>query len=123
MSYSVNGWRGYGLSPPTRGNPSHFAPPLAHAGSIPAHAGEPAAGGGAFRMPTVYPRPRGGTGGVGDAIERFHGLSPPTRGNPGLGLIRIGRARSIPAHAGEPSAWNARRQWAAVYPRPRGGTM
>ena len=32
------------------------------------------------------------------------------------------RAGSIPAHAGEPNEWQAKRTEGKVYPRPRGGT-
>ena len=91
-----------GLSPPTRGNPLALDPRLTHAGSIPAHAGEPP-----FMLlqpphSRVYPRPRGGT----REWER--------------GTIM---ERSIPAHAGEPqyiqNSWGI----VKVYPRPRGGTQ
>ena len=70
-----------GLSPPTRGNRAVSRNPLAKAGSIPAHAGEPSP-----RPPTlcryrVYPRPRGGTLAVRELRQSAGGLSPPTRGN------------------------------------------
>ena len=50
-----------GLSPPTRGNRRNPAKRRRDTGSIPAHAGEPAAAAGRRRAATVYPRPRGGT--------------------------------------------------------------
>ena len=111
-----------GLSPPTRGNLGGDWTAAGMLGSIPAHAGEPdtlllVAG-----TDEVYPRPRGGTVNRGLAISALIGLSPPTRGN--LGGVKRGvySARSIPAHAGEPSSRWPRRRLATVYPRPRGGT-
>ena len=50
-----------GLSPPTRGNPATSPRVPAAERSIPAHAGEPFAGGLVATAATVYPRPRGGT--------------------------------------------------------------
>ena len=35
-------------------------------------------------------------------LETAAGLSPPTRGNPGVSLTCYDYSRSIPAHAGEP---------------------
>ena len=111
-------------------------------GSIPAHAGEPPErilsppegavyprprGGtdrprAAVQRGRVYPRPRGGTSESGYLAGMYRGLSPPTRGNLSAGLgIEVSR-RSIPAHAGEPRYRNDMARYAAVYPRPRGGT-
>ena len=53
----------------------------------------------------------------------YEGLSPPTRGNHWRGVRRQNLAGSIPAHAGEPKQWTARRLPPPVYPRPRGGTF
>ena len=75
-----------GLSPPTRGNlddPAYWPP---DGRSIPAHAGEP------YSVPlrgaarAVYPRPRGGTPKSSSSSSTRCGLSPPTRGNPPLGV-------------------------------------
>ena len=71
--------------------------------SIPAHAGEPERRWGVARLLPVYPRPRGGTPVCGAFVYVPEGLSPPTRGNPTLGAAIRELARSIPAHAGEPS--------------------
>ena len=112
----------YGLSPPTRGNRIAGQRRIVKPGSIPAHAGEPKALHGRILYPAVYPRPRGGTGGVSPASLVREGLSPPTRGNPKPDSNTQAPPRSIPAHAGEPKEW---REWHArckVYPRPRGGT-
>ena len=90
--------------------------------SIPAHAGEPRS------LPTtnvsrrVYPRPRGGTRRGEDERRKPGGLSPPTRGNPRLRGAAPSRARSIPAHAGEPATSRRGGSARAIYPRPRGGT-
>ena len=50
------------------------------------------------------------------------GLSPPTRGNLVRAVSAAVRARSIPAHAGEPPNGQALLYPHTVYPRPRGGT-
>ena len=54
---------GYGLSPPTRGNPEGDSQAGRGRGSIPAHAGEPARDEPGDAAGAVYPRPRGGTSG------------------------------------------------------------
>ena len=111
-----------GLSPPTRGNRRAEGGGDAGAGSIPAHAGEPGGRTGTAQNYTVYPRPRGGTSGGAGAWQEVGGLSPPTRGNRPHYYRPLTAARSIPAHAGEPSPFSARRSRRTVYPRPRGGT-
>ena len=111
-----------GLSPPTRGNQSVRRNFRFRRRSIPAHAGEPASGGDNCREPSVYPRPRGGTTCENDGCRIRRGLSPPTRGNPGRWIRRGLSPRSIPAHAGEPSAIRRDGTGGRVYPRPRGGT-
>ena len=95
---------GQGLSPPTRGNPRAAALAREAGGSIPAHAGEPATPAESRHACRVYPRPRGGTVGLAFAAALQQGLSPPTRGNPAQRQNARRRRRSIPAHAGEPSA-------------------
>ncbi len=54
-------------------------------------------------------------------VEEKGGLSPPTRGSHAVPCHSRHSARSIPAHAGEPSRAGSGRRWCAVYPRPRGG--
>ena len=51
------------------------------------------------------------------------GLSPPTRGNRRNRTPEELSVRSIPAHAGEPSASARVYNLSKVYPRPRGGTV
>ena len=112
-----------GLSPPTRGNRIAVSGRCAASRSIPAHAGEPRPHDFRLRERWVYPRPRGGTLGYSPMRRCVGGLSPPTRGNLlGYSPRRIAW-RSIPAHAGEPSAPPHGRRAPSVYPRPRGGTM
>ncbi len=111
-----------GLSPPTRGNRRSGQRLARNPRSIPAHAGEPRAAHLKRAIGSVYPRPRGGTGGAGTEIVYRMGLSPPTRGNPDADESGTGRARSIPAHAGEPAFDRRRSGQRLVYPRPRGGT-
>ena len=112
----------YGLSPPTRGNPRHRAAPSVHQRSIPAHAGEPRAKRGDTSAARVYPRPRGGTWSAARRAAASVGLSPPTRGNPGMAGKADAPDRSIPAHAGEPTSRTMTTSFRSVYPRPRGGT-
>ena len=111
-----------GLSPPTRGNPTQARAWLSRSGSIPAHAGEPAAGASGSGERAVYPRPRGGTRAPTGARRPSRGLSPPTRGNHYKRTWTKKRDRSIPAHAGEPKASAPSPAAPVVYPRPRGGT-
>ena len=112
-----------GLSPPTRGNPLTKDARRCYARSIPAHAGEPLARLRRPRLTTVYPRPRGGTRPRSSAPLSAPGLSPPTRGNPTPRAKEHPSARSIPAHAGEPTSSKTRSSRGTVYPRPRGGTL
>ena len=113
--------RSRGLSPPTRGSLLSASLSLALDRSIPAHAGEPSCGSRSPARTGVYPRPRGGASGANFSHVTDSGLSPPTRGSPGVIVGRIPSGRSIPAHAGEPAGlWSAVRS-TTVYPRPRGG--
>ena len=118
----VGGENGKGLSPPTRGNRRRGRRCPNRPRSIPAHAGEPSGRGSRITARAVYPRPRGGTAELLEKAAIEWGLSPPTRGN----HIEIKEAersrRSIPAHAGEPSASRKICAVVEVYPRPRGGT-
>ena len=111
-----------GLSPPTRGNQYQEHQQARRERSIPAHAGEPSSAPSPAFSPSVYPRPRGGTGGVPLLSRSVGGLSPPTRGNLEAPVSRQQRGRSIPAHAGEPWTWGHTPASPSVYPRPRGGT-
>ena len=61
MDEIPHAFREAGLSPPTRGNPDRVRVRLPEAGSIPAHAGEPACSNQYRILSRVYPRPRGGT--------------------------------------------------------------
>ena len=112
-----------GLSPRVRGNRSSRCAISRWSRSIPARAGEPAPPSGRYRGVPVYPRACGGTWQRLCVAEMLRGLSPRVRGNqrrlppfaPGI--------RSIPARAGEPRRWAARRTLAPVYPRACGGTL
>ena len=112
-----------GLSPPTRGNQLTDPALFEIAGSIPAHAGEPAAAPAHPAPRRVYPRPRGGTSSSTWGRVMAMGLSPPTRGNPSRRRRPNRNQRSIPAHAGEPGVPNSTILSRSVYPRPRGGTV
>ena len=112
-----------GLSPPTRGNHEHRDNGGIHPRSIPAHAGEPFEYTVPIGQRAVYPRPRGGTSFTTRTANTPDGLSPPTRGNPGVEGRHFALGGSIPAHAGEPDAMSAVERLEKVYPRPRGGTQ
>ena len=91
-----------GLSPRMRGNPMRLLLRGEQFGSIPAHAGEPAA---PWHPPTpswVYPRACGGTAPPRRRMTSPPGLSPRMRGNPDRQRCRCAGQGSIPAHAGEP---------------------
>ena len=91
-----------GLSPRMRGNHAKLVIRIHPAGSIPAYAGEPAAGVATSGVAAVYPRVCGGTQLTANRHANRAGLSPRMRGNRGeLGSIRSS-AGSIPAYAGEP---------------------
>ena len=112
-----------GLSPRMRGNRRGRVHHVGHPGSIPAHAGEPAASFRLSRSTGVYPRACGGTRHAPEPRDNRAGLSPRMRGN----HARPGRAshlqRSIPAHAGEPPHSVTSRMGSRVYPRACGGTQ
>ena len=112
-----------GLSPRTRGNPGKGTPRGTVAGSIPAHAGEPAPAGRSCGENWVYPRARGGTILMMSAGWTRNGLSPRTRGNQVSSDTHGRNTGSIPAHAGEPKWGPHRREASRVYPRARGGTV
>ena len=110
-----------GLSPRMRGNPGNTADENERAGSIPAHAGEPGAGGVKVDAPQVYPRACGGTPAGLAAVVFGPGLSPRMRGNPIFLLWEIPLMGSIPAHAGEPLPLGAQLALAeGLSPRMRG---
>ena len=110
-----------GLSPPTRGSRIYHTPHDDAGGSIPAHAGEPHLSHPTRRCRRVYPRPRGGAYSSLFLFLVLFGLSPPTRGSPGIVGCMPPIERSIPAHAGEPGRRSFQRDRPTVYPRPRGG--
>ena len=91
-----------GLSPQVRGNPVQLPQLFLIPGSIPAGAGEPAAGPAVRGGAGVYPRRCGGTRRAGDTDRPASGLSPQVRGNPGSLRREADAGGSIPAGAGEP---------------------
>ena len=106
-----------------RGSPLEQVAKHVLRGSIPARAGEPWKALSRFPRSRVYPRPCGGALINRYVAVRFTGLSPPVRGSRSSGGWTHGRARSIPARAGEPRSWP--RCWTRrrVYPRPCGGAI
>ena len=93
-----------GLSPRGRGNPMSNDIVDVPTGSIPAWAGEPTKGKDQQGQSKVYPRVGGGTLVVKGLFKNRHGLSPRGRGNRNNRGLWIGRKRSIPAWAGEPTS-------------------
>ena len=91
-----------GLSPRVRGNLAAELFSQNPHRSIPACAGEPAAGAGCGVAGEVYPRVCGGTPASRKMDTLTMGLSPRVRGNQGAVAAASVRCRSIPACAGEP---------------------
>ena len=115
--------RPQGLSPLVRGNHLAARGPCAHAGTIPARAGEPARGSSAGDLEEDYPRSCGGTAAA--CRSRFHrrGLSPLVRGNR-TDMTEAELARgTIPARAGEPAPALRAPGGMEDYPRSCGGTQ
>ena len=90
--------------------------------SIPACAGEPAAGADGGGPGGVYPRVCGGTPLTAQYAAIAGGLSPRVRGNPPRRRRCQQKRRSIPACAGEPAKPRASAPPCWVYPRVCGGT-
>ena len=112
-----------GLSPRVRGNLDDAAGSPRRLRSIPACAGEPAAG---TCLPAgwpVYPRVCGGTGPSFSPPPASCGLSPRVRGNPVPEEVQDRLSRSIPACAGESTTACSVRSSPRVYPRVCGGTI
>ena len=111
-----------GLSPRVRGKPNDDRPPLGDFRSIPACAGEARRAYHLLAWYKVYPRVCGGSACHSPAVVFAPGLSPRVRGKPAtLDARRRGR-RSIPACAGEASAFRFRFVVIGVYPRVCGGS-
>ena len=91
-----------GLSPRGRGNRAGDMAPWSWSRSIPAWAGEPAAGDRWRGRAGVYPRVGGGTNLAYLARYVASGLSPRGRGNLPFGDLLVPEGGSIPAWAGEP---------------------
>ena len=90
-------------------------------GSIPAGAGEPTRRGNGSPCRRAYPRGCGGAASAYTRQSNASGLSPRVRGSL-HGEVSKGHLRgSIPAGAGEPSAYQTARLYPRVYPRGCGG--
>ena len=116
-------WWACGLSPRGRGNPRRASSLRESWRSIPAWAGEPPIPSGSARIYAVYPRVGGGTRRGADHMQAARGLSPRGRGNQRATSFANSRNGSIPAWAGEPRKWLARKSRPGVYPRVGGGTL
>ena len=109
-----------GLSPPTRGSRTAGPSRRNESRSIPAHTGKPGSRARPPGCPWVYPRPHGEALREEQLPKRHYGLSPPTRGSHGDGLVGAATGRSIPAHTGKPRCPRGRTIIRRVYPRPHG---
>ena len=105
-----------------RGNRGRFFFTSSFTRSIPACAGEPAAGVKTPPALRVYPRVCGGTWKALAPLILIDGLSPRVRGNRKISAAESASPGSIPACAGEPRRRNADYQILEVYPRVCGGT-
>ena len=113
---------GQGLSPRMRGNQLTFDFSCLNCGSIPAHAGKPAAQYLARRAPGVYPRACGETICAEIKAHPEWGLSPRMRGNQTINIDQDAGLGSIPAHAGKPVLSSCVSLGIGVYPRACGET-
>ncbi len=111
-----------GPSPRGRGNRSSAVGAIAGNGTIPAWAGEPAEEWHGVNLSRDHPRVGGGT-----ATNKLHGYrctgpSPRGRGNHHGGIFGDAEPGTIPAWAGEPSAFVVRFLKEGDHPRVGGGT-
>ena len=109
-----------GPSPLTRGSQAVMAPPSLRAGSIPAHAGQPAGQHARRARRGVHPRSRGAASFDSVATALVKGPSPLTRGSQPERHTDTTWRGSIPAHAGQPSRLTWALMIARVHPRSRG---
>ena len=111
-----------GLSPRLRGNHHRKVRSEKSLRSIPAPAGEPPIRSTSEGPLGVYPRACGGTSTMLMLFVNRAGLSPRLRGNHQTIVTASYQFRSIPAPAGEPSAFTGLKGDIWVYPRACGGT-
>ncbi len=114
--------RGTGLSPRVRGNPKAVPAPPPRPRTIPACAGEPAAGKPDCTGRKDYPRVCGGTEQSWRESPTGNGLSPRVRGNLFVLAFAVFNVRTIPACAGEPVCAAVSVAGLEDYPRVCGGT-
>ena len=110
-----------GLSPRVRGKRQRRHANPGRGRSIPACAGETAAGSSCPRRRGVYPRVCGGNALNGEASPPPAGLSPRVRGKPPATALARTKSRSIPACAGETVLFPQLDKPHPVYPRVCGG--
>ena len=112
----------FGPSPLTRGNPARLVRQEPHAGSIPAHAGQPGPCASSPPVSRVHPRSRGATSMNFQYRGAYIGPSPLTRGNQQRAAVLGAHRGSIPAHAGQPTTRSCPGRSPRVHPRSRGAT-
>ena len=112
-----------GPSPRVRGKRQHRRTSLRTGGSIPARAGETAAGTPASFLRPVHPRACGGNFVIGYQIEHIAGPSPRVRGKPAPRPIQPQASGSIPARAGETCSSAHPAAGLRVHPRACGGNL
>ena len=112
-----------GLSPRVRGKPPTRPQPTSATRSIPACAGEAAAGMTPGRVAAVYPRVCGGSNELTAADVKAAGLSPRVRGKLDAVPPEFYYPGSIPACAGEADRDARLVRCRGVYPRVCGGSL
>ena len=111
-----------GPSPRGRGNHSKVLDPHDRDGTIPARAGEPTTAAASSSCWSDHPRAGGGTLIEPEARRFYAGPSPRGRGNRSRCDDAVSRSGTIPARAGEPSAWRCWGRSRRDHPRAGGGT-
>ncbi len=109
-----------GSSPRARGTCRDGGRLLLGARFIPARAGNVPRGSGRRRNSTVHPRARGERAEAAEQRPAQHGSSPRARGTYAVEPRRVGRARFIPARAGNVTRGLSTARFRAVHPRARG---
>ena len=110
-----------GPSPRERGSRRPRPAGQAGVGSIPARAGEPQRRLRCIAQATVHPRASGGASPSPPTSTRLRGPSPRERGSLGGPRVPLQQLGSIPARAGEPTAFHIFCCCSRVHPRASGG--
>ncbi len=110
----------YQFSPPTRGWPAGVDAPRQRSRVFPAHAGMARITKPHPPHAMSFPRPRGDGPPEQRGGKTIDGFSPPTRGWPGVGILKCKFHRVFPAHAGMARGRRPDSNRTVRFPRPRG---